>query len=217
LVLQLVWPIEAMGYILALGQEGATAAQRVYEILDTEPTITSPPARRTPTSRAGVPAPRSRRQQSGRLVLSHVRFTHPGSAEPLLRDVCLELSPGETVALVGGTGSGKTTLLYLIARLADATSGTITLDGTDIRELPLPTLRTLVACAFEDPTLFSASVRENVALGVPDANDDAVRAALAAAQAEFVDELPWGLDTRIGEQGMSLSGGQRQRVALARA
>ncbi len=121
------------------------------------------------------------------------------------------------MALVGGTGSGKTTLLYLIARLADATSGTITLDGTDIRKLPLGTLRTLVACAFEDPTLFSASVRENVALGVPDATDEAVRTALTAAQADFVDDLPWGLDTRIGEQGMSLSGGQRQRIALARA
>ncbi len=213
LVLQLVWPIEAMGYILALGQEGATAAQRVYEILDTKPTITSP----APGTASSVPKPRSAARQSGRLVLSHVSFSYPGSAEPVLRDICLELTPGETLALVGGTGSGKTTLLYLIARLADATSGSITLDGTDIRKLPLGTLRTLVACAFEDPTLFSASVRENVALGVPDATDDAVRTALAAAQAEFVDELPWGLDTRIGEQGMSLSGGQRQRIALARA
>ncbi|HEX5190010.1 MAG TPA: ABC transporter ATP-binding protein [Streptosporangiaceae bacterium] len=207
LVLQLVWPIEAMGYILALGQEGATAAQRVYEILDTKPAITSP----------AVPRPRPNAQRSGHLVLSHVTFGYPGSAEPVLRDICLDLHPGETVALVGGTGSGKTTLLYLIARLADATGGSITLDGTDIKTLPLATLRTVVACAFEDPTLFSASVRENVALGVPDATEDAVRAALAAAQAEFVDDLPWGLDTRIGEQGMSLSGGQRQRIALARA
>jgi ATP-binding cassette, subfamily B, bacterial len=215
LVLQLVWPIEAMGYILALGQEGATAAQRVYEILDTEPTITSPAIARQ--SRGALPDRRSPDQPSGRLVLSHVEFAYPGSSEPVLRDVCLELSPGETVALVGGTGSGKTTLLYLIARLADATRGTITLDGTDIRHMPLATLRTIVACAFEDPTLFSASVRENVALGVPDATDQSVRIALTAAQAEFVDELPWGLDTRIGEQGMSLSGGQRQRIALARA
>ncbi len=213
LVLQLVWPIEAMGYILALGQEGATAAQRVYEILDTKPAITSPSAAVSST----VPRQREAGKQGGRLVLNHVGFGFPGSSEPVLKDVCLELSPGETVALVGGTGSGKTTLLYLIARLADATSGTITLDGTDIRRFPLATLRTLVACAFEDPTLFSASVRENVALGVPDATDEAVRAALTAAQAEFVDELPWGLDTRIGEQGMSLSGGQRQRIALARA
>jgi len=215
LVLQLVWPIEAMGYILALGQEGATAAQRVYEILDTQPAITSlaTAVRAAPA----LPRPRSPGQESGRLVLSHVQFSYPGAARPVLRDVCLELSPGETVALVGGTGSGKTTLLYLIARLADATGGSITLDGSDIRQLPLATLRTQVACAFEDPTLFSISVRENVALGMPGATDETITAALAAAQADFVADLPWGLDTRIGEQGMSLSGGQRQRIALARA
>jgi len=207
LVLQLVWPIEALGYILALGQEGATAAQRVYEILDTRPRITGPPHAE----------PRGPEAASSRLVLSHVSFRFPGADHPVLRDISLELSPGETVALVGGTGSGKTTLLYLIARLADVSSGSIKLDGTDITRIPLATLRTRVACAFEDPTLFSVSVKENVALGLPDASDESVRAALAAAQAGFVDDLPWGLDTRIGEQGMSLSGGQRQRIALARA
>ncbi len=102
-------------------------------------------------------------------------------------------------------------------RLADVTGGRITLDGTDVRELALPDLRSRVGCAFEDPTLFSASVRENVGFGVPDATEAAILAALEAAQAEFVADLPWGLDTRIGEQGMALSGGQRQRVALARA
>jgi len=217
LVLQLVWPIEAMGYILALGQEGATAAQRVYEILDTPPGITSAPTGQAVHATQPVPRPRTAGGPSGRLVLSHVQFSYPGAEQPVLRDVCLDLSPGETVALVGGTGSGKTTLLYLIARLADATGGSITLDGSDIRQLPLAALRTQVACAFEDPTLFSVSVRENVALGVPGASDDAIRTALAAAQADFVADLPWGLDTRIGEQGMSLSGGQRQRIALARA
>jgi ATP-binding cassette subfamily B protein len=121
------------------------------------------------------------------------------------------------VALVGATGSGKSTLLQLVPRLADASSGTITLDGIDVRELPLPDLRTRVGCAFEDPTLFSASVRENVSFGVTNATEADVLAALEAAQADFVPDLPWGLDTRIGEQGMALSGGQRQRVALARA
>ncbi len=221
LVLMLVWPIEAMGYILALGQEAATAAQRVYEILDTEPAIVSPDATATSLLRA-VPRPRlaageAASPAAGKLVLDHVGFTYPGSSQPVLRDVCLELNPGETVALVGSTGSGKTTLLSLIVRLADATSGTIWLDGTDVRDLPLRELRTVVACAFEDPTLFSVSVRENVSLGRPDAPDEEVQAALAAAQADFVADLPWGLDTRIGEQGMSLSGGQRQRIALARA
>ena len=217
LVLQLVWPIEAMGYILALGQEAATAAQRVYEILDTPPAITSPaPAPSIHSAenlRPELPAPAS----TGRLVLDHVGYRYPGARRPVLSDVCLELAAGETVALVGATGSGKTTLLSLIVRLADATSGSIRLDGTDITTMPLKSLRSAIACAFEDPTLFSVSVRENVTLGRPDASDEEVEAALAAAQADFVADLPWGLDTRIGEQGMSLSGGQRQRIALARA
>jgi ATP-binding cassette, subfamily B, bacterial len=224
LVLQLVWPIEALGYILALGQEAATAAQRVYEILDTAPTITSPPEPAAPAAPPAVPQQRSGHEngrrtggESGRLVLDHVGFSFPGAASPVLRNVSLELEPGETVALVGATGSGKTSLLNLIVRLADPTAGTITLDSAEIRELPLPVLRTSIACAFEDPTLFSVSVRENVTLGRPDATDEEVETALAAAQAGFVADLPWGLDTRIGEQGMSLSGGQRQRIALARA
>jgi ATP-binding cassette subfamily B protein len=122
------------------------------------------------------------------------------------------------VALVGATGSGKTTLTALVARLADVTGGRIRLDGVDVRDLALADLRTIVASAFEDPVLFSASVRENVALGAPETGDDEVRRALRVAHAEeFVNALPWGLDTRIGEQGLTLSGGQRQRLALARA
>ncbi len=210
LALQLVWPIEAMGYILASGQEAATAAQRIYEIFDTPPAITDPPG-------AGLaPAPR-RGRQPGRLRFDHVSFAYPGTAEPVLRDVCLELEPGETVALVGPNGAGKSTLLQLVPRLAEVSGGSITLDGTDVRDLPLAKLRSAVGCGFEEPTLFSASVRENVSYGMPGADEHSVRAALAAAQADFVADLPWGLDTRIGEQGMALSGGQRQRVALARA
>ena len=254
LTLLLVWPIEAMGYILASGQEAATAAQRIYEIFDTQPTITDPagpsptgrssagrspadrsPAGSRPAARAGIwPSQEGQQrqegqpsqegqprqpgqQQGGRLVFDHVEYRYPGAGEPVLRDVQLELRPGETIALVGAMGSGKTTLLQLIPRLADVTAGAILLDGSDVRELPLGELRTRVGCAFEDPTLFSASVRENVAFGAPDASEADIEAALAAAQADFVHDLPWGLDTRIGEQGMSLSGGQRQRVALARA
>jgi len=245
LTLLLVWPIEAMGFIIATGQEAATAAQRIYEIFDTEPAITDPAAERSEHSRPGLTAGRwragSRRSASkpsaskpgaskpkpvgpaarpsgaGRLVFDQVTFSYPEALSPVLRGVSLELSPGETVALVGATGSGKTTLLQLVPRLADVTTGRITLDGTDVRDLPLPELRSRVSCAFEDPTLFSASVRENVAFGVQDATEEAIEAALDAAQADFVADLPWGLDTRIGEQGMALSGGQRQRVALARA
>jgi ATP-binding cassette, subfamily B, bacterial len=210
LALQMVWPIEAMGYILASGQEAATAAQRIYEIFDTDPAITE----RAPRQRG---ARSGARKQHGRLQFDHVTFCYPGVPNPVLRDVTLELEPGETVALVGPNGSGKSTLLQLVPRLAEVSAGSIRLDGTDVRDLPLATLRSAVGCAFEDPTLFSVSVRENVSYGRPGADEQEVLAALAAAQADFVADLPWGLDTRIGEQGMALSGGQRQRVALARA
>jgi ATP-binding cassette, subfamily B, bacterial len=210
LALQMVWPIEAMGYILAGGQEAATAAQRIYEIFDTDPAITE----RAPRQRAARSAAS---KQHGRLRFDHVTFGYPGVPAPVLRDVTLELEPGETVALVGPNGSGKSTLLQLVPRLAEVSGGLILLDGTDVRDFPLATLRSVVGCAFEEPTLFSASVRENVSYGRPGADEQAVLAALAAAQADFVADLPWGLDTRIGEQGMALSGGQRQRVALARA
>jgi ATP-binding cassette subfamily B protein len=213
LTLALVWPIESMGYILAGGQEAATAAQRIFEILDTPPAIASPAGPQAGTT--GRPA--GRRARPARLVFDHVGFSYPGAEQPLLRDVSLAVEPGQTMVLAGATGSGKTTLLQLVPRLADVTSGAVLLDGTDVRRLPLPVLRSRVGCAFEDPTLFSASVRENVSYGAPDADDAAIEAALAMAQAGFVHDLPWGLDTRIGEQGMALSGGQRQRVALARA
>jgi ATP-binding cassette subfamily B protein len=215
LTLLLVWPIEAMGYILASGQEAATAAQRVYEILDTEPAITDPPVHAAPPPPAPAPAT-PRRRAPARLVFDRVEFGYPGS-RPVLRGVSLELEPGKTLALTGATGAGKTTLLQLVPRLADPVAGRILLDGTDIRALPLATLRTRVGCAFEEATLFSASVRENVSFGAPGATDGEIEQALTAAQAGFVHDLPWGLDTRIGEQGMTLSGGQRQRIALARA
>jgi ATP-binding cassette subfamily B protein len=214
LALLLVWPIEAMGYIIAGGQEAATAAQRVYEIFDTPPAITD----RRPPAEQPLPVPQqARRGSPGHLVFDRVVFSYPQARAPVLRGVSLELAPGETVALVGATGSGKTTLLQLVPRLADVTGGAVRLDGADIRDLPVQVLRGLLGCAFEDPTLFSASVRENVSYGAPDASEDAINAALAVAQADFVADLPWGLDTRIGEQGMALSGGQRQRIALARA
>jgi ATP-binding cassette, subfamily B, bacterial len=214
LTLLLVWPIEAMGYILASGQEAATAAQRVYEIFDTEPAITSPRAQAAP---AAAGHQRQAPTRPARLVFDRVEFRYPGARRPVLRGVCLELEPGRTLGLTGVTGAGKTTLLQLVPRLADPTDGRITLDGTDIRALPLEVLRARVGCAFEEATLFSASVRENVSFGAPGATESQIEQALAAAQAGFVHDLPWGLDTRIGEQGMTLSGGQRQRIALARA
>ncbi len=231
LALELVWPVEALGYIIASGQEAATAAQRVLEIFDTEPEITGKDNGQEAAERAGVRAlapgrgprralpgpPEPAADTRGHLVFDHVAFCYPGAAEPVLRDIVLDLEPGQTLVLTGATGSGKSTLLQLVPRLADATSGSVRLDGADVRDLPLERLRRAVGCAFEDATLFSASVRENVTFGAPDADEEAVEAALTAAQARFAYDLPWGLDTRIGEQGMALSGGQRQRIALARA
>jgi ATP-binding cassette, subfamily B, bacterial len=222
LALQLVWPVEALGYIIASGQEAATAAQRILEIFDVQPEITD--KTQDISSERGVVralhpagAHRGSKHPRGHLVFDHVVFTYPGAAEPVLRDIVLDLPPGQTVVLTGATGSGKSTLLQLVPRLADPTSGSVRLDGMDIRDIPLARLRAAVGCAFEDATLFSASVRENVKFGAPDADEAALEAALTAAQARFAYDLPWGLDTRIGEQGMALSGGQRQRIALARA
>jgi ATP-binding cassette subfamily B protein len=223
LALQLVWPVEALGYIIASGQEAATAAQRVLEIFDAQPEITDAGGSggKGSPGRGGLrgvaPPGQHRARPRGHLVFDHVAFTYPGAPEPVLRDIVLDLPPGQTVVLTGATGSGKSTLLQLVPRLADATSGSVRLDDTDIRDIPLARLRAAVGCAFEDATLFSASVRENVMFGAPDADEAAVEAALTAAQARFAFDLPWGLDTRIGEQGMALSGGQRQRIALARA
>src|SRR5581483_9464217 len=201
------WPLDSLGWLLAETGKAIAATTRYCEVLDTVPAVVDPPH---PCSLV--------RPARGELRLEAVRFRYPGAATEVLRGVDLDVKPGETVALVGATGSGKTTLTALIPRLADVTGGRILLDGVDVRDLALAELRACVATAFEDPVLFSASVRENVALAVPDASDAEVRRALAVAHAEqFVDALPWGLQTRIGEQGLTLSGGQRQRLALARA
>jgi ATP-binding cassette subfamily B protein len=202
----LLWPILSLGFLFAFAQETASACDRIGELLDEPVTVTDRPGVRPAV--VGSPA---------RLRFERVGFTYPGSAVPVLDGVDLDVAPGETVALVGATGSGKTTLTALVGRLYDVTAGRVTLDGVDVRDLPLAQLRTVVSTAFEDATLFSMSVRENLTLGRADASDADVDEALRVAQAEFVHDLPWGLATRIGEQGLSLSGGQRQRLALARA
>jgi ATP-binding cassette, subfamily B, bacterial len=202
----LLWPILSLGWLFAFAQETASACDRIGELLDEPMTVTDRPG--VVPQPVGTPA---------RLAFEGVGFRHPGPAGPVLAGVDLVVEPGETVALVGATGSGKTTLTSLVGRLHDVTEGRVTLDGVDVRDLPLAQLRGIVAVAFEEATLFSMSVRENLTLGRPDATDADIAEALRVAQAEFVHDLPWGLDTRIGEQGLSLSGGQRQRLALARA
>jgi ATP-binding cassette, subfamily B, bacterial len=204
LYLRLIWPIISLGWLLAITQEAASAGRRLFEVLDTSPSIVDPVQ---PAARPGAAAVR----------FHDVRFRYPDASEDVLWGVNLEIRHGETMALVGATGSGKTTLTELVPRLYDVTGGAITVGGVDVRDIALDDLRTLVAVAFEEATLFSASVHENLTLGRPGVTDDDVAEAIDIAQAGFVYKLPYGLDTRIGEQGLSLSGGQRQRLALARA
>ncbi|MFF7589952.1 ABC transporter ATP-binding protein [Kitasatospora purpeofusca] len=209
--LSLRWPVESLGWLLAYANEAATATDRYFEVLD-EPEAEA--AEAPAGSSAG-----STDIQDG-IRLTGVRFRYPDApagTPDLLRGVDLHIRSGETMALVGATGSGKTTLTALLPRLYEATGGSITLDGRDIREFDRTRLRELVAVAFEEPTLFSATVRENVLMGAPGADEERLRTALATAQAGFVEKLPEGVATEVGEQGLSLSGGQRQRLALARA
>jgi len=208
------WPIESIGFLFSFMLDARTATDRVFDIYQETNTITDPEK----PVRLG--------QARGELAFegAHFRYQDAGPSErDLLDGIDLVLRPGETMALVGLTGSGKTTLTTLPARLYDVTAGRVTLDGVDVRDLELAELRRHVAMAFEDATLFSASVRENVLLGRADLDihgeeaERVLREALDVAQAGFVDTLPDGVETIIGEEGLSLSGGQRQRLALARA
>ena len=202
------WPVESIGYLLSMTFDARTAADRFFEVMDEINTITDPENPATITS------------PKGRLVFDDVHFRYPDSPAQyadLLDGIDLALEPGETMALVGLTGSGKSTMTALTTRLYDVTCGRITLDGVDIRDLERTELRRHIAMAFEDATLFSATVRDNVLLGRPEGTDAELAEALAIAQAGFVYDLPDGLDTMVGEEGLSLSGGQRQRLALARA
>ena len=206
------FPIESIGFFLSMTFDTRTAVDRFFEVMDSENTIQDPEH------------PRTIAEPHGALSFNAVHFRYqdsPTQFPDLVDGVELQLHPGETMALVGLTGSGKTTLLSLVPRLYDVTGGSITIDGVDVRDLTRAELRRHVGVAFEDATLFSTSVRDNVLLGRPDLTGDEaeriMREALEIAQAAFVDDLPDGVDTRVGEEGMSLSGGQRQRLALARA
>lgn len=211
-------PVVDLGMTLSMTLNARTAVDRYFEVMETENPLTDPA---TPADLPAV-TPGVAGQAGGHVVFRDVTFRYDDAVRPVLDHVDLELPPGTTTALVGLTGSGKSTLAMLPPRLFDVTDGVVEVDGVDVRDLTRAQVRERVAVAFEDPTLFSASVRENVLLGVPDTLSAAEREALLTqalevAQAQFVAELPEGVDTRIGEEGLSLSGGQRQRLALARA
>lgn len=208
------WPVESIGFLFSFLVDARTATDRIFEVFDEQNTIVDP---ENPVT---IAAPR------GELVFEGARFRYQDAAateRDLLDGIDLSLRPGETMALVGLTGSGKTTLTTLPGRLYDVTGGRVLLDGVDVRDLSLTELRRHVGMAFEDATLFSQTVRENVLLGREDLDPHSPEGervlceALQVAQAAFVDDLPDGVDTVIGEEGLSLSGGQRQRLALARA
>ncbi|MCX6477807.1 MAG: ABC transporter ATP-binding protein [Micrococcales bacterium] len=202
------WPTESIGFLLSMTLDAKTAVQRFFEVID-EPVGIEDPAN-----------PKTIKEPKGRLEFKDVHFRYPDSPanQPdIVNGVNLVLEPGESVALIGITGCGKTTLTALTSRLYDVTSGVIEIDGVDIKDLTRTELRSHVAMAFEDATLFSASVRDNILLGMEQSTEEELREAITVAQAQFVYDLPEGLETKIGEEGLSLSGGQRQRLALARA
>ncbi|CAL9565089.1 ABC transporter ATP-binding protein [Streptomyces sp. enrichment culture] len=219
--LALRWPVESIGFLLAMSQEAATATERYFEVMDAEPEDAGTAADGRSAGRNRRAGPRAPGTAATGLRFDAVTFRYPDAppgSPPVLDRIDLHIRPGESMALVGATGSGKTTLTALVPRLHEMTSGRITLDGVDITAIPRDELRSLIAVAFEEPTLFSASVGENVLMGAPDtAGPDDLARALEIAQADFVHALPQGTDTQVGEQGLSLSGGQRQRLALARA
>ena len=204
-VFMLTWPMDAIGWVLSMSEECQTASERLNEVMDSRPEI------------ADRPDARALEQCRGRIEFRNVGFRYPKSDEWVLRGLNLVIEPGETVGLVGRTGSGKTSLAYLLPRLYDVAEGQVLLDGVDVRDLHLRSLRSHIGVAFEDPILFSASVHENLVMGRPVTSDEELKRSIEVARAGFVWELPWGLETRVGEQGYTLSGGQRQRLALARA
>ncbi|RKH70214.1 ABC transporter ATP-binding protein [Corallococcus aberystwythensis] len=202
----LLMPLMTLGFIAASLSRASASAQRLFELLDTAVEVTDRPG--------AVALP----QLQGRIELRDVRFRYAGSEREILRGVSVTLEPGQLVAVLGTTGSGKSTLINLLPRFYDVTGGAVLLDGQDVRDVTLASLRSQIGVVLQDALLFSGTVRENIAYGRPEATQAQVEAAAEAAQAaEFIRELPQGYDTVVGERGVGLSGGQRQRLAIARA
>jgi len=204
-LMMLTFPMRMLGIALGMAQRAIASGNRLFEVLDRDPRITSAPG--APPLPAGA----------GRVELERVALAYDGG-EPALEDVDLEVEPGRTVALVGPTGSGKTSLVALMARLYDPSRGAVLIDGVDVREVDVASLRSEIAFVADESFLFSATVAENIAYARPEATREQIELAARRAQADsFISELPDGYDTLVGERGLTLSGGQRQRVAIARA
>jgi ATP-binding cassette subfamily B protein len=205
LVLMLVMPLRMLGMWIGQAQRATASGERIFQVIDEpEDIVNAEGARELPDGR-------------GLVCFEAVTFGYDPD-RPVLHEIDLELEPGRTVALIGHTGSGKTSLASLVPRFYDVTDGRVTVDGVDVRTVRLDSLRAAIGVIGQDPFLFSATVRENIAFGRPDATEDEILAAARASQAhEFVERLPQGYDTLVGERGITLSGGQRQRIAIARA
>jgi ABC-type multidrug transport system fused ATPase/permease subunit len=205
LVVMLVMPLRMLGMWIGQSQRATASGERIFEVMDEpEEIVDRPDAQDMPIG-------------DGRVRYEHVSFEY-AHGRPVLHDIDLELEPGRTVALIGHTGSGKTTFAALVPRFYDVSHGGLTIDGVDVREIKLQALRREIGIVSQDPFLFSATVKENIGFGRPEATDEEIQRAAELAQAhEFIERLPKGYDTVIGERGITLSGGQRQRLAIARA
>jgi ABC-type multidrug transport system fused ATPase/permease subunit len=204
-VSMLILPLRMLGMWIGQSQRATASGERIFQVLD------------EPEEIADRPAAFDLPQGEGRVEFETVTFGY-NAARPVLHDIDLEIAPGRNVALIGHTGSGKTTLTSLVPRFYDVTAGRVLVDGADVRDLRLNSLRRAIAVISQDPFLFSTTVRENIAFGAPNASDEEIEQAARQAEAhEFIAELPDGYDTVIGERGITLSGGQRQRIAIARA
>jgi ATP-binding cassette subfamily B protein len=205
-LLMLISPMRTLGYMLSAAQRATASGARIFQVLDRAPRMQVPAD--APALPAGL----------GRVSFKDAGLTFDGAPRPALHDIDLEIDAGETVALVGAMGAGKTALVSLLPRLYDVTEGSVEIDGADVRDVDMTSLRHQIAVVTDDPFLFSATVHENIAYGRPDATREEVEAAARAAQADsFIGSLPKGYETLIGERGLTLSGGQRQRIAIARA
>jgi len=202
----LFMPMGQLGFIINLMSQASASAERIFEILDTQNEIANKP------DAIGLP------EVQGRVQFDKVTFRYFKGGEPVLSDVSFEVEPGQTLALLGATGSGKSTIINLLPRFYDVSAGRVLVDGRDVRDVRFEDLRSHIGIVLQETTLFSGTIRENIAYGRPDATlEDVVSAARAAAAHNFIMDFPLGYETPVGERGSTLSGGQKQRIAIARA